>query len=221
MKTFIHEEIYRGEDLFGKIAAQPVTVFGSGAIGSNLIDNMIRQGFKKICTVDFDRVEDHNRHTQIYGRRDIGLLKVKALQSRIYNDLGVQIDISNKKVEESNVSKFGPSRGTHGKDDPAAILVDSFDNSESRSIIHDYAKKEGRDCLHIGLYQDYAEVVWNERYRVPKDTEALDVCEYPLARNIILLAVAVGTESILRFIDSGVKEDYYITLGDLKVSRII
>jgi hypothetical protein len=39
------------------------------------------------------------------------------------------------------------------------------------------------------LYADYREITWNDRYRVPKYVLG-DICEYPLARNLVLIAVA-------------------------------
>jgi hypothetical protein len=47
--------------------------------------------------------------------------------------------------------------------------------------------------------------------------KTLDVCEYPLARNIILLAVAIATESLITFIESRQKYSYILTLKDLKI----
>ena len=64
---FLHERLLRGEnfqDLLGS-----VTIVGCGATGSNLADNLVRQGFKKINLIDFDRVEEHNLNNQIYSLR--------------------------------------------------------------------------------------------------------------------------------------------------------
>jgi hypothetical protein len=69
------------------------------------------------------------------------------------------------------------------------------------------------------LAKDSAEVTWNSVYRVPSSVKGLDVCEYPLARNIILLAITVATESVIRYLDSGVQESYIITLGDFRVTK--
>lgn len=44
MNTYVHEELYRGKDLFEKIKTRRIVVCGCGAIGSNLVDNLIRQG---------------------------------------------------------------------------------------------------------------------------------------------------------------------------------
>jgi molybdopterin/thiamine biosynthesis adenylyltransferase len=211
MKTFVHEEKYRGEDLLEKISNCQLIVCGAGAIGSNLVDNMIRQGFKQFSVIDFDRVEDHNRHTQLWGRRDVGQLKTAALKSYAFNSLGVTIEDIPKKLDGENVAKLLK------KD---FIIIDGFDNSESRRIVTEHCRKNNILCLHVGLYKDTAEVTWNRIYRVPDNVTGLDVCEYPLARNIIILAVAIATESIIRFLDEGVQESYTITLKDFKISAV-
>jgi hypothetical protein len=71
----------------------------------------------------------------------------------------------------------------------------------------------------VGLYEDYCEVIWDQRYRVPKDV-AGDVCDYPLARNLALLAVVIASEQILKFVGAGERTDWSGTLGDLAVRQI-
>lgn len=211
MTTLVHEEIYRGGDLLKKMAEQDLLICGAGAIGSNLVENLVRQGFKKITVIDFDRVDDHNRHTQIYDRRDIGQLKVNALKSRIFNIMGVSIEIISQKLEQSNIERVMK------KD---FLVIDGFDNTESRRLITEYCNGTGKTCLHAGLNRDYAEVVWNQFYRVPDSVKGMDVCEYPLARNVILMAVAVASEVLIKYLDRGVYENYAITLKDLKIREL-
>lgn len=65
---------------------------------------------------------------------------------------------------------------------------------------------------------DYGEVRWNDGYRVPQDVVEGDVCDYPLARNLILLLVAAGCEAILRHVIENIRENYSVTLRDLKIN---
>jgi molybdopterin-synthase adenylyltransferase len=62
----------------------------------------------------------------------------------------------------------------------------------------------------------YAQVIWDEHYRVPADVLG-DVCDYPLARNLVLLAVAVASETLLRFVLEGMRRDWSATLRDFAV----
>ena len=59
-------------------------------------------------------------------------------------------------------------------------------------------------------------MVWDEQYRVPRDV-AGDVCDYPLARNLVLLAVTIASESIVRMIGNGERLNWSGTLQDLSV----
>ena len=85
--------------------------------------------------------------------------------------------------------------------------------------MQDTCRAHGLPCLHVGLSEDYAEVLWDEAYRVPNDV-AGDVCEYPLARNLVLLAVAVASETLMAFALEGRKAQWSATLRDFGVSAV-
>ena len=210
MDTLVHEIEHRGQGLMSKIAICRISLCGAGALGSNMAENMLRQGFKSMSVIDFDRVEDHNRHTQTYGVRDVGQLKVNALKNQLFNAVKISIQPIAKKLEDSNISKMFLED---------SLVIDTFDNVPSRKLLTDYCKDKKIDCLHVGLYQAYAEICWNTEYRVPQEVKGMDVCEYPLARNIVLMAVALATEIIIDFLDTGKKNSYYITLGDKQINR--
>jgi molybdopterin/thiamine biosynthesis adenylyltransferase len=98
----------------------------------------------------------------------------------------------------------------------SGLVVDCFDNSVSRQAVKDTCSEAGLPCLHAGLAAEYAEVIWNDRYRVPSPTND-DVCDYPLARNLVILTVAVVCEAIVAFVQSGEQRSFTVTLGDLAV----
>ena len=102
----------------------------------------------------------------------------------------------------------------------AGLVIDTFDNSASRRVVQEAARAAGAPCLHAGLFEDYAEVVWDEHYRVPRDAAGADVCNYPLARNLVLLAVAVASETVVRFALKGERRDWSATLGDFAVREL-
>ena len=86
----------------------------------------------------------------------------------------------------------------------------------SRRLVQEHCRAHHLNCLHVGLYADYGEVIWDEHYRVPQDV-AGDVCDYPLARNLILLVVAVASEVLVRHVLTGERPDYSVTLRDFSV----
>jgi molybdopterin/thiamine biosynthesis adenylyltransferase len=179
---FHHEQLYRGADALAKLAAVRLTLCGAGALGSHLADNLVRQGISSLKVIDCDRVEAHNVSTQLYGESDVGAWKVEVLRNRLFRAAGVEIDAVNKEL--TGLSARGLLKGS-------GLVVDTFDNSSSRLVVQDECRALQLPCLHVGLFTDYAEVVWDEVYRVPRDV-AGDVCDYPLTRNLVLLAVAVA-----------------------------
>ena len=206
-RTLLHEEIYRGAEKVGRLAEPLVAVCGAGAIGSHLCDNLARQGFRRLRVIDRDRVEQHNVSTQIYGLAEVGGKKADVLRSRLFRGAEIEIDAVSKEMTEGNARSLLKGSG---------IVVDTFDNSASRRLVQDQCRASGLACLHVGLYADYCEIVWDEVYRVPQDV-AGDVCEYPLARNLVLLAVAIASETLVRYVLEGVRESRSATLLDYAV----
>lgn len=204
---FHHEQIYRGADAVARLADFRVTLCGAGALGSHLADNLVRQGFRSRRILDRDRVEEHNIGTQIYYEADVGAWKADVLRHRLFRAAGVEIESITKELREHNVRSLVKETD---------LVVDAFDNSASRRLVQEHCRAAGLPCLHIGLFVDYAEMVWDEHYRVPEDV-AGDVCDYPLARNLVLLAVAVGSETILRFVLEGTRQNWSMTLRDFAV----
>jgi len=206
----LHESVYRGPEVLQVLKQTRLTLCGIGAVGSNLAMNLARQGFSSFTAIDFDRVDPQNLSTQIWSEAEIGLLKVRCLENRLFENLGLEMESVAKKLTDQNAKKL-LKRGT--------LLVDSFDNSTARQIVATFSEREKVPCLHVGLNAGYAEVIWNDQYTVPSG-EGEDVCDYPLARNLIMMAVAVASESIIRFVVDGNQLSYTITLNDFAVREL-
>jgi molybdopterin/thiamine biosynthesis adenylyltransferase len=207
---FHHEQIYRGPEALARLTAAQVTLCGAGALGSHLADNLARQGFGPLRVIDRDRVEEHNVGTQLYGESEVGAWKVEALRNRLFRAAGVEVDAVRKELTAANARSL--LKG-------AAVAIDVFDSSASRRLVQETCRALALPCLHVGLFADYAEVVWDEVYRVPADA-AGDVCDYPLARNLVLLAVAVASETLLRFVLDGERGSWSLTLRDFTVRAL-
>jgi hypothetical protein len=208
-EKFYHEGLYRGDEALRKLGQIRLTVCGAGAVGSNLVNNLVRQGLHKITVIDFDRVETHNVGTQTYTESDVGMFKVEALQAEVFRAVGIEITAIRQMLTGRNVEKLLQD---------ADLVVDGFDNHAARALVTEYGRTTGVPCLHVGPSADYAEVVWNEHYLVPRDTTAADVCDYPLARNLIQFAVALASEVIVRFVITGQRQNYSFTMQDLQVN---
>jgi molybdopterin/thiamine biosynthesis adenylyltransferase len=204
----LHEELYRGgADVLAKLRDVQVVLCGAGAVGSNLADNLARQGFAKLRVIDHDRIEEHNVGTQLYGESEIGVWKVEALRNRLFRATGVEIDGVRKEMTAQSAQSLLKGAG---------VVVDTFDNSAARGFVQQAVRALGAPCLHVGLFEDYCEVLWDEGYRVPRDV-ASDVCEYPLARNGVLLAVAIASETLMAFCLEGRRVQWSATLKDFAV----
>ena len=205
MSIFYHEQLYRSAEVMGRIGEQQITVCGAGALGANIVESLARSGYKNLCVIDRDRVEERNFSTQPYFRADIGAFKAKMLANSLYRAIGVKIEARAEELTSENAKKL-----------LKGLVVDVFDNSASRQAVKDVCLEAGLDCLHVGLADDYSEIIWNENYRVPSPAQD-DICDYPLARNLVLLTVAVACETLTTYIARGQRQNYTITLKDFAV----
>ncbi len=210
MNLFLHESLYRGAEAMQKLAERRLVLCGAGALGSLLADNLVRQGLRRLTAIDFDRVEEHNVGTQLYRREDVGAYKVEVLRAHCFRAAGVEIEAVDRRLDEQNVHKLLRK---------AEVVVDALDNSASRKIISEYCRGKALPCLHLGMNAGYGEVLWNETYRVPADTAQSNSCEVPLARDLILLVVAAGSEALLHYWLKGARENFSVTLEDLRINR--
>ncbi|HTO20896.1 MAG TPA: ThiF family adenylyltransferase [Spirochaetia bacterium] len=206
---FLHEARYRGRDRVNGLAERALVVCGAGALGSLLTDNLVRQGCRRISVVDFDRVEVHNTGTQLYGKGDVGAFKVDVLRALCFRNTGVEIGAFSKRIEERTVGRLLAG---------AELVLDTLDNSASRRLVSNHCRSTGTKCLHLGMNADFGQVHWDEGYRVPADAAEGDLCDYPLARNLVLLVVAAGSEAVLGWLLDGECRNYSITLRDLAIN---
>ncbi|HEY9702980.1 MAG TPA: ThiF family adenylyltransferase, partial [Allocoleopsis sp.] len=165
----------------------------------------------KLKIIDRDRIEERNLSTQPYYTSDIGAFKAKILANSLYRAIGITIESVAKELTSNNPDQLLKN---------SSLIIDTFDNSVSRQIVTDYCQKVNIPCLHVGLASNYAEILWNEVYRVPSPTND-DVCEYPLARNLVMLTVAIACEVIIKYIDRGNKQNFTITLDDFAVKPFL
>ncbi len=207
MSIFFHEQLHRTPALMAQIKDFPVTVCGAGALGANITENLARSGAGSLVVIDRDRIEERNLSTQPYYKSDVGAYKAKILTNTLYRALGVTVDGRSKELTSANAHQL--LRDT-------SLVIDTFDNSVARQAVKDYCKEAQLPCLHVGLASDYAEVIWNDIYRVPSLAND-DICDYPLARNLVMLTIAVACEVIITFIASGQQQSFTVTLGDFAV----
>lgn len=211
MAIFFHEQLYRTPELMARLRSLAVTVCGAGALGANITESLARSGFARLKVIDRDRVEERNLSTQPYFRSDIGAFKAKIMANSLYRALGVTVEARAEELTAANAGKL-----LHG----SSVVIDAFDNSIARQAVKDYCDGAGLPCLHVGLAADYAAVIWNEAYRVPSPAND-DVCDYPLARNLVMLAVAIACETVVAFAATGERRSFTVTLGDFAIRPFV
>lgn len=82
----------------------PIHIVGAGATGSFLAFALAKLGLTDINIYDYDIVEEHNIANQIYRLKDIGELKVEALQDIILINTGTKINIDAVKVTRRHMA---------------------------------------------------------------------------------------------------------------------
>ncbi|MCC3440121.1 ThiF family adenylyltransferase [Microcoleus sp. PH2017_05_CCC_O_A] len=211
MSIFFHEQLYRSAAVMSLIKNFPVTVCGAGALGANIVESLARSGFCQLRVVDRDRIEERNLSTQPYYRSDIGAFKAKILANHLYRALSVSIDAHSKELTPANVDRLLAN---------SALAIDTFDNSIGRQAVKDYCASASIPCVHVGLAADYSEIIWNQHYRVPSAAND-DVCDYPLARNLVMLTVSVACEVIVTFAATQEQQNLTCTIKDFAVKPLI
>ena len=129
-----------------------IFVFGLGAIGSNLLLQLVKKyPAMEFTGIDFDTVKQRNIATQAYMLPHIGMPKVQAMnivlglnvRKFVYKGIKVKIEKGMNLVKELSIQ---PDHD---------LVIDCFDNAESRGIIHAPGKQGFPDTLHIGFSPQY------------------------------------------------------------------
>lgn len=183
-----------------------VVVFGLGAAGSNVLLHLAyAHPDLSFVGVDFDIVEQRNFEagTQPYSKADLNRPKVQAMQ---------RILQSSRKIMAGHVTRILSAKQISDiAGDPAdALLIDAFDNAESRNLFLPLAKTH--HIMHVGFSATLTgEAVWAESYSemTPDSKGNFDVCQAHVARPFIHALTAIAALLATEFIDSGKKRNTY------------
>ena len=119
----------------------PINIVGMGAVGSKLFEQLICLGARNLHIWDFDTVEAHNRHNQIFGMSHVGMTKVDACLDWLewkYGD-DVLLDIT---AHHELVTADTPLKGI------IASCVDTFDGR--RALINNAVASGAVDFMVEG-----------------------------------------------------------------------
>lgn len=206
-----HELAYR-KNLSNR-ATKSILVAGCGSVGSWISELLASQGYHSLSVLDFDKVDESNLGTQFYFKSDLGRPKCSQLSSNIYRKFGVKVEHINKKITQSTskiVKKY-------------SLVIDTFDNWESRNLLSESCKKFNVDCLHVGVSPiGYAQACWNESYKTGNGDSSVDnkPCEYAMASNLVRFAVALAAEVLNDFVDNNNKKSMEFWLKSLTIDSM-
>jgi threonine dehydrogenase-like Zn-dependent dehydrogenase len=178
---------------------------GVGALGSTAAV-LCRNLEASLAFIDFDRVESKNLLAQAYVKASVGRNKAEALKLQLLNLHGVKAESFGVRLTRDNVEALCGG---------ADLLVDCFDNRESRALLSDFARKAGKPLVHGALSGDgrFGLVRWDERF-VPdaEDTAGQATCEGGAHLPLIGLLSATLARTVQDFLKDGTRRDSMVGL---------
>lgn len=179
---------------------------GVGALGSTAAV-LCRNLEASLAFIDFDRVESKNLLAQAYVKASVGRNKAEALKLQLLNLHGVKAESFGVRLTRDNVEALCGG---------ADLLVDCFDNRDSRALLSDFARKAGKPLVHGALSGDgrFGLVRWDERF-VPdaEDTAGQATCEGGAHLPLIGLLSATLARTVQDFLKDGTRRDSMVGLN--------
>ncbi len=127
------QEIFLGKEAQKKIQSSKIVIVGLGALGSVVVDQLVRAGIKKIILIDRDIVEESNLQRQtLYDENDIHKMKAAVAKEKLSN-VNSEIKI------ESHCENLGRKNLNLLDSD---LVIDCTDNFETRFLMNEYCKKK-------------------------------------------------------------------------------
>lgn len=178
---------------------------GVGALGSSAAV-LCRNLEATLAFIDFDRVESKNLLAQAYVKASVGRNKAEALKLQLLNLHGVKAESFGVRLTRDNVEALCGG---------ADLLVDCFDNRDSRVLLSDFARKAGRPLVHGALSGDgtFGLVRWDERFTPDaEDTPGQATCEGGAHLPLIGLLAATLARTVQDFVQHGTRRDSMVGL---------
>ncbi|MEF3280103.1 MAG: sulfur carrier protein ThiS adenylyltransferase ThiF [Elusimicrobiota bacterium] len=230
MKKDINEifRIYFSSRELKKISKAKIMVIGCGGLGSNILNILVRTGFKNFVIVDYDMVELKNLNRQFYFPEDVGKNKVEITKKRLLKiNPEANIIAINKMLNQKLLSKII-------KDYNPDIVVEAVDKEWAKKMVFETSLKLKKVVIMasgVAGYGDienvkiirkkeytiigdlisrcgccdecYQEKGCNSRDKLIKEGE----CHIPLAPKVIAVASMQADEVLRRVLQNQIPED--------------
>ena len=134
---------------------------GGGALGSHALF-LARDLENELAVIDFDRVETKNLASQWFVKQMVGKNKATALKMQLLNFYDVKLQDYTVKLTAINADAI------LGATD---LIVDCFDNAESRRLLQNYSRSKQKPCVHAGLAAngEFGVVRWDDHFTVDEE----------------------------------------------------
>ena len=113
----------------------PITIIGCGAVGSFTLLALSKMGCRRLAVYDDDIVSEHNLPNQFFRERDVGQLKVKAMQEIVQQFHGLEIEAHDRRWQNADSAK--------------GIVISAVDGMDARQIIWRTVKNQFAVDLYI------------------------------------------------------------------------
>jgi molybdopterin/thiamine biosynthesis adenylyltransferase len=135
---------------------------GGGALGSHALF-LARDLQHDLAVIDFDRVETKNLASQWFVKQMVGKNKATALKMQLLNFYDVKLLDYTVRLTPLNVDAVLAESG---------LVVECFDNAESRRVVQDYVRSRRKPCIHAGLAAngEFGMVRWDESFTIDEES---------------------------------------------------
>ena len=185
--------------------AKRVAFCGVGALGSTAAV-LTRNVDAELRFIDFDRVESKNLLSHAYVKQSVGKNKAEALKLKFSNFFAKKAEAFGVRLTSANAEAL------LGESD---LLVDCFDNIESRRLLSDFARRTGKPLIHAALSGDgtFGMVRWDEHFAPDaEDRAGQATCEGGEHLPIIGLIGAALARAVQDFVSKGHRSNFMIGL---------
>jgi molybdopterin/thiamine biosynthesis adenylyltransferase len=150
-----------------------ILIVGSGALGIFVGLGLACSGFQQIAFMDPDVVEETNLNRQVLFYNAIGRSKAETLSERLNEHFGMQ--------NSAMVGYFNSSTDTTSYD----VIFDCVDNFESRIMLSEKCKEQGKVLISGGTSADAGQVIiYNPMERGVTPSELLGLYDIVEKRKI-------------------------------------
>ena len=181
---------------------------GVGALGSTAA-LFLRSMKADMVFIDFDRVESKNLLAQAFAKASLGKNKADAMKLQLANFWSIKSESFPVRLTGDNADKLL---------ERADLIIDAFDNRESRDLLSAYARRTDKPLVHAAISGDgtFGIVRWDERFKPDAEDHAGQAtCEGGEHLPFIGVVASTLARIVQDFAEDGARRDAMISLSSV------